>query len=152
MAAACLSVDFRSLGLQRLAELRRSARLESGEGPQEPVLPEVSQEAPPASSPPSPLPAEVGALPVTPCDLEPEDRVIRLEDVRGRKVVLREPPATLVELSSPEELPKYGVEGLRKLAKAEGVEVPRGANKESLVKALTGAFLSYQQHGAADCR
>jgi len=133
MTAVTLSPEFRSLGLARLSRLRQ--------GSETPATPPPDDGEDLASW------AEEEDLPSEPV----EDRIVKLEEARGKRAVLRDPPASLASLNSVEDLPKYGVDGLRKLAKASGVEFPRTATKESLVKLLAeahGALRSEQE----DCR
>ena len=133
MTAVTLSPEFRSLGLDRLSRLRRGAASATPE--------EQREEASEASR------LEEAGPPSEPV----EDRIVKLEEARGKRAVLRDPPASLASLNSVEELPRYGVDGLRKLAKASGVDFPRTATKESLVKLLAeahGALRAEQE----DCR
>jgi hypothetical protein len=73
-----------------------------------------------------------------------DDRVVRLEEARGRRSVLKDPPASLELLESEEELPRYGVDALRRLAKSSGLEPPLKGGKDALVRLLTAAYAAKQ--------
>lgn len=66
-----------------------------------------------------------------------EERLVSVEEPRrscGRSgsVLLKEPPGSLVELETPSDLERYSLEVLRKLAKAEQIELPKGSSRGSV--------------------
>jgi len=79
-------------------------------------------------------------------DLVVEERLVRLADVAapGRRPALKDPPAALHCVASEEELGRYSLEALKKLAKASSLELPKQASKTAVLAALTDVFRSQQ--------
>ena len=99
-----------------------------------------SQSAPEAlaSSP------RAGAVSPPPCL---EEHLVRLTDIApsvGRKPALKDPPTSLAGLSSEEEIGRYSLEALKKLAKSSSLELPKQASKSAVVALLTDAWRGQQ--------
>jgi hypothetical protein len=79
-------------------------------------------------------------------ELVVEERIVRLADVAapGRRPALKDPPAALHCVASEEELGRYSLEALKKLAKASSLELPKQASKAAVLAALTDVFRSQQ--------
>ena len=79
-------------------------------------------------------------------ELVVEERLVRLADVAapGRRPALKDPPAALHCVASEEELGRYSLEALRKLAKTSSLELPKQASKAAVLAALTDVFRSQQ--------
>lgn len=66
-----------------------------------------------------------------------EERLVSVEEPRrsggrGGSVLLKEPPGCLAELETPSDLERYSLEALRKLAKAQQIELPKGSSRETV--------------------
>ena len=61
---------------------------------------------------------------------------------RGPSTLLREPPSSPAEVRSEEELRRYSVDALRKMAKTCGLDVERGAGRGRLIADLSSFMTS----------
>ena len=79
-----------------------------------------------------------------------EERLVRLSDVpAGRKSILKDSPASLDLVSSEEDIAKFSLEALKKLAKASSLEHPKNANKAAIVSLLVDV---YRKHLRTSCQ
>ena len=64
-------------------------------------------------------------------------RTVVLEEPRRRgTVLLKDPPAALAEIAHPDDLLRYSSDALRKLARSEGLELPKGAGRDAVTALL----------------
>lgn len=80
------------------------------------------------------------------------DKIVSLKEVTAAartRGTSKDPPASLQELEGPQDLGKLTLDGLKRLAKASGVELPKPLVKAKLVAALEAVYRSHQQHGDA---
>lgn len=63
---------------------------------------------------------------------------------RGASSLIREPPAQVRDVRSEEELRRYSVDALRKMAKTCGLDLARGMTRDKVIAELS-AFMSTQQ-------
>ena len=90
----------------------------------------------------------------------PEDEAARMVVLaeeprrRGPSALIREPPSSPAEVRSEEELRKYSVDALRKMAKACGLEMERGTGRERLIAELSSFMASrnwFEEASAPQC-
>lgn len=80
------------------------------------------------------------------------DKIVSLKEVTAAartRGTSKDPPASLQELESPEDLGKLTLDGLKRLAKAAGVDLPKPLVKAKLIAALEAVYKSHQQNGDA---
>lgn len=78
-----------------------------------------------------------------------DEKLVRLADTAGRKSAVKEAPASLDLVSSEEDIAKFTLEGLKKLARSCGVELPKYANKAAAAGLIIDAYRS-QRRRAGD--
>jgi len=135
-----LSPDFESKSQAKLRQLRI---------PKNAVVSEVSQTM---TSDPS-KEATISAIATEPVvahyapeeissDVVVNEKLVKLSDVAVRKVALKDCPVSLDLVASEEDFAKYGLEALKKLAKASALELPKQVNKPTAVSLLVNAYRS----------
>ena len=67
------------------------------------------------------------------------EKLVKLTELGGRKTVLKDAPSSLDAVASEEDLPKFSLEALKKLAKSAGLEHSKQINKSALVALLVDA-------------
>lgn len=72
-------------------------------------------------------------------DLVVNEKLVKLTELNGRKSVLKDPPASLELVASEEDLPKFSLDALKKLAKSAGLDHSKQINKPTLVALLVNA-------------
>jgi len=107
------------------------------------VAPLAVQPEPTASPEPAAVAAAIEASAVVvaeaPDDLVVNEKLVKLTDFGGRKTVLKDPPASLELVASEEDLPKFSLDALKKLAKSAGLDHSKQINKPTLVALLADA-------------
>jgi hypothetical protein len=68
------------------------------------------------------------------------EKLVKLTEVGGRKAVLKDCPASLDLVASEEDINKFSLEALKKLAKTASLEIPKQANKPTVVALLVDAY------------
>ena len=107
---------------------------------------------PAAGAPPQEIDSTLCGAP-TPVSEGIEERLITIgEDARVKKgPLLKEAPGSLRELTSNEELRLYTVEALRKLAKAEGLDLGKAPSRERVVQELASLIVASSDVSCAAC-
>lgn len=96
--------------------------------------------------------AEAAASPPPEDDGIVSDKIVSLKEVAAAartRGTSKDPPASLQELESLEDLGKLTLDGLKRLAKAAGVDLPKPLVKAKLLAALEAVYRSHQQDGDA---
>jgi hypothetical protein len=75
-------------------------------------------------------------------DVVVNEKLVKLSDVAVRKVALKDCPVSLDLVASEEDIAKYSLEALKKLAKASALELPKQVNKPTAVSLLVNAYRS----------
>lgn len=96
--------------------------------------------------------ATAAAVAAPPCAADGgiEERLVTIgEDARlKRGPLLKEAPGSLSEVANDEELRKYTVEALRKLAKAEGLDLGKAPSRERVVQELASLIATSSEVAA----
>jgi len=80
-------------------------------------------------------------------DVVVNEKLVKLTEVGGRKAVLKDCPASLDLVASEEDINKFSVEALKKLAKTASLELPKQANKTTVVALLVDAYRKGNSRG-----
>jgi hypothetical protein len=102
--------------------------------PQEPVV--VTQEPPPA------VPLVVETIVETEVEVSNvvvNEKLVKLSDLSGRKTVIKDAPSSLDAVASEEDLSKFSLEALKKLAKSAALDHSKQINKPALLALLVDA-------------
>lgn len=110
-----------------------------------------------ASEPSAPVEPSAPTEPTVPPSVEVEaeslvvnDKLVKLTDLSGRKTVLKDAPANLESVTSEEDLPKFSLEALKRLAKSAALEHAKQINKPALVALLVDAHRKVRAQSAPE--
>jgi len=76
------------------------------------------------------------------------EKLVKLSELCGRKTVLKDCPASLDLVGSEEDIPKFSLEALKKLAKSASLELPKQVNKPAVIALLVDAHRSRKSGGS----
>jgi hypothetical protein len=76
------------------------------------------------------------------------EKLVKLTDLGGRKTVLKDCPSHLDLVASEDDIPKFSLEALKKLAKAASLELPKQVNKPTVIALLVDAYRNRKSGGS----
>jgi hypothetical protein len=133
-----LCVDFEAKSRQKLELLLQRAR-KAYIPPAEHIPPAERTELGQSLEPVAASEASAPALEVDASSVVVNEKVVRLAEVNGRRTLLKEVPSSLEAVASDEDLSKFSLEALKRLAKSAALELPKQINKPTLIAVLADA-------------
>jgi len=75
------------------------------------------------------------------------EKLVKLADLGSRKTVLKDCPSNLDLVASEDDIPKFSLEALKKLAKTASLELPKQVNKPAVIALLVDAYRNRKSGG-----
>jgi hypothetical protein len=135
-----LSVDFESKSREKLQLLlQRAGKASEHNPPAEPAEPPERTELGQSPGPVGASEASAPTLEVDASSVVVNEKVVRLTELNGRRTLLKEVPSSLEAVASDEDLSKFSLEALKRLAKSAALDLPKQINKPTLIAVLADA-------------
>jgi len=142
-----LTPDFEIKGqmkLRRLLEEKKAASALSSQGT---VIEEVSavvkQNLPEEVAEKTPATEVMSVV----SEVVVNEKLVKLADLGSRKTVIKDCPSNLDLVASEDDLPKFSLEALKKLAKTASLELPKQVNKPAVIALLVDAYRNRKPGG-----
>ena len=153
-----LAPDFEIKGqmkLRRLLEEKKATSAPSSQGTLiEKVCAVVNQDLPEEVSEETPVEMQVvtAAMDATQVmsavsEVVVNEKLVKLADIGSRKTVFKDCPSNLDLVAAEDDIPKFSLEALKKLAKTASLELPKQVNKPAVIALLVDAYRNRKSGG-----